>query len=155
MPAAHLAAHPVPGDDAGLSAALLAAGLPVDDLSDPGRLFWRFDVDGRPVGYGGLEPLGAHALLRSLVVLPEARGHGHGRAMTAYLLALAAQGGAERAWLLTTTAAVFFESLGFVRTERRDAPAAVLATRQASTICGSAPLLTRVLGGFRNPHAAA
>ena len=149
MPAAHLAAHPVPGDDAGLSAALLATGLPVDDLADPGRLFWRFDAGGRPVGYGGLEPLEAHALLRSLVALPEARGQGHGRDMAGQLLALAAEGGATRAWLLTDTATAFFESMGFRRADRRDAPAAVLATRQASAICGGAPLLPRALGGPR------
>ena len=73
-----LAGIPVPGDDAGLSAALLAAGLPVDDLAGPGRLFWRFEVEdgpgGSPVFHGGLEPLGRDALLRSLVVLPQARG---------------------------------------------------------------------------------
>lgn len=154
---------PVPGDDAGLSAALRAAGLPVDDLADSGRLFWRFEAGevagglsgGAPLGYGGLEPLGAHALLRSLVVLPHARSRGHGRAIAGQLLRIAAVGGASRAWLLTTTTAAFFESLGFVRANRGEAPAAVLATRQASSICGTAPLLTRALGGPRDPHAAA
>ena len=150
-----LAARPVPGDDAGLRAALLAAGLPVDDLTDPGRLFWRFDADGRSVGYGGLEPLGAHVLLRSAVVLPEARNQGHGRAMAGYLLALAAASGAERAFLLTTTAAAFFEAIGFVRLDRASAPPAILATRRASAVCGSAPLLTRALDGSPGPHAAA
>ena len=157
MPAARLVAVPVAGGDAGLSAALLAAGLPVNDLAEPGRLFWRFAAEdgagGSCVGYGGLEPLGAHALLRSLVALPEARGQGHGRDMAGQLLALAAEGGATRAWLLTDTAAAFFESLGFVRAERRDAPATVLATRQASSICGTAPLLTRALGGPHSVHA--
>ena len=146
-----LVGTPVSGDDAGLRAALLAAGLPVDDLAEPGRLFWRFEAMGQPVGYGGLEPLGAHALLRSLVVRPEARGQGHGQMMAKRLLALAAEGGAQSAWLLTTTAAAFFEALGFTRAERRDAPAAVLATRQASSICGAAPLLTRPVSAT---HAA-
>ena len=37
----------------------------------------------------------------------------------------------------------FFEHLGFVRTDRADAPASILATRQASSICSSAALLSR------------
>lgn len=141
----------VSGDDAGLRIALHTADLPMDDLAEPGRLFLRFDAEDGPVGYGGLEPLGAHMLLRSLAVLPEARGCGHGRAIAEQLLALAADSGAKRVWLLTTTAVAFFEGLGFAQVERCDAPAALLATRQASSICGTAPLLTRALDG---PHAA-
>lgn len=40
-----------------LRASLSQAGLPYDDVSDPGRQFYRFDVDGEMVAYGGLRVL--------------------------------------------------------------------------------------------------
>jgi amino-acid N-acetyltransferase len=46
-------------------------------------------------------------------------------------------------YLLTTTAAGFFEHLGFRRADRASTPEAILGTRQASSICTSAALLKR------------
>lgn len=40
-----------------LRASLRQAGLPYDDVSYPGRQFYRFEVDGKWVAYGGLEGL--------------------------------------------------------------------------------------------------
>jgi len=51
------------------------------------------------------------------------------------------------AYLLTTTAETSFEHEGFVRIERRDAPASILGSKQATTICSTAALLTRTLNG--------
>ena len=80
-----------------------------------------------------------------MVVLPQLRGRGIGHALTAALLASAGAAGARHAYLLTTTAEAFFEREGFARIERDEAPAAILATRQATTICSSAAMLTRPL----------
>src|SRR3546814_2627380 len=55
-----------------LAETLAAAGLPIADLDQPGRSFFRFDADAT-VGFGGLEGEGADRLLRSLVVLPALR----------------------------------------------------------------------------------
>lgn len=71
---AGLQATPISGNAPELRAALEAAGLPVDDLQEPGRVFFGFTVAGRPVAYGGLEVVGDAALVRSIAVLPEARG---------------------------------------------------------------------------------
>jgi arsenate reductase len=55
--------------------------------------------------------------------------------------------GAATAWLLTTTAADFFGSLKFKRRARDEAPAAILATRQATSLCpASAVLMSKSLG---------
>ena len=52
--------------------------------------------------------------------------------------------GGREAWLLTTTAAPFFERAGFNPAERAATPAAILATRQAASLCrSSAALLSR------------
>jgi arsenate reductase len=140
-----LAGREVDGSDAGLRAALEAAALPVDDLSDPGRRFFAYGtLDGTPVGYGGYEPLGDEALLRSLVVPPIHRGSGIGRAILAILQRRCFDDGARRSWVLTIDAAAYFERQGFNRAERQNAPDAVLATRQATSLCpATATLLTR------------
>lgn len=137
--------RPIAGDDPALAAALSQAGLPIDDLTDPGRVFFAYStLSGRLVGYAGLEIFGADAFLRSLVVLPESRGQGFGGAMVARQCRRAFDLGARRAWTLTTTATDWLEKMGFARSERAEAPEAILATRQAASLCpSSAALLTR------------
>jgi arsenate reductase (glutaredoxin) len=125
--------------------ALRAAGLPTEDLIEGGGAFFAFDEDGQAVGFGGLEIYGEHALLRSVVVLPAARGQGFGRKIVEALLSRAYVGGARRIWLLTLTAEQYFMHLGFVRAERTEAPESILATKQATALCITAPLLTRAL----------
>jgi N-acetylglutamate synthase-like GNAT family acetyltransferase len=133
----------VPGSDEALRAALIAAKLPVDDLDAPGRQFYRFAEDGAAIGYGGLEPYGEVALLRSLVVTPQHRGRGKGRAVAEALLARARGLGASEVYLLATDAAPFFMHLGFTPTDRARAPDAIRNTQQATTICSTAALLFR------------
>lgn len=137
--------RPVSADAPELAAALEKADLPTEDLADGGRKFFALDEAGQPVSYGGYELYGEDVLLRSVVVLPEQRGKGYGRAVTEAVLAEATQAGARRAFLLTTTAAGFFAHEGFSPMERRAAPAAILATKQATTICSTAMLFTRPL----------
>lgn len=137
--------RPIAGDDPALVAALSQAGLPIDDLGEPGRTFFAFEtLSGRVIGYAGLEIFGRDAFLRSLVVLPEARDQGFGGAMVARQCRRAFDLGARRAWTLTTSAADWLANKGFTRVERADAPAAILATRQAVSLCpSSATLLMR------------
>lgn len=137
--------HPIAGDDPALAAALAQAGLPIDDLGEPGRVFFAYStLSGRVVGYGGLEIFGVDAFLRSLVVLPEARGQGFSGAIVARQCRRAFDLGARRAWTLTTSASDWLEKKGFARVERDTAPEAILATRQARSLCpASAALLTR------------
>lgn len=136
---------PIDGSDEALIAALRDVELPVDDLREPGRRFFGYaTLAGERVGYGGFERLGQHALIRSMVTSPQARHRGIGSGMLALLLRRAFDEGTRDAWLLTTTAAPFFERAGFKRVERSAAPATILATRQAASLCPStAALLTR------------
>ncbi len=136
---------PASADDPALRATLSAADLPVDDLAEPGRWLHAFSTTGgERVGYGGFECYGQHALLRSIAVLPGARNRGVGGGILALLMRRAFDHGARRAWLLTTSAAGFFEQAGFKPVERAQAPAAILDTRQARSLCpASAVLLGR------------
>ncbi len=144
---ARLTLEVIDGSDAGFQAALVAADLPIDDLLEPGRSFFSLSRGGTRVAFGGFELLGDNALLRSIVVLPAYRGRGIGEMATEALLERARLDGARRAYLLTTTAAPFFEELGFTRIERAEMPEAMLATRQASALCPqSAAVFEKALG---------
>lgn len=133
------------GVPSALVAALTAEKLPIDDLDEPGRRFYAYEtLSGRLVGFAGFELYGEDALLRSLVVLPDMRRHGHGAAVVARLSRRAFDLGARRAWGLTTTVAAWLETRKFHRVARAEAPAAILASRQAQSLCpASAVLLTR------------
>ena len=137
--------RPIVGSDTGLIMALQEAGLPTDDLTEPGRSFFAYaTVTGERVGYGSFERMGRDVLVRSLFVLPHARQRGIGGGILALLLRRAFDEGGRDAWLLTTTAAPFFERGGFKPVDRASAPASVLATRQAASLCpASAALLGR------------
>lgn len=126
----------IAGEDAGLVAALQAEGLPTDDLSEPGRRFYAYrTLSGELVGYVGRELYGADAFLRSLVVLPAQRGKGLGKAIVSRIARRAFDEGARTAWLMTTSAAGYFEAIGFKRVERAEVAKAVLETRQAKGLC--------------------
>lgn len=135
----------IAGNDAGLVAALQAEGLPTDDLDEPGRRFYAYrTLTGEIVGYAGRELYGEAALLRSLVVLSPGRGKGAGKAIVARLARRAFDEGGRTAWLMTTSAAGYFEAMGFKRVERTAVPEAVLGTRQAKDLCpSSAVILSR------------
>lgn len=134
------------GDNDDLRMALAAARLPIDDLTEAGRTFFRFTGGSKTVGFGGLELFDGCALLRSVVVPADQQGRGVGQAITRLLLDKANGADASAVYLLTDTAAPFFEALGFRAIPRDVAPAAILATRQAANLCpASATLMVKDL----------
>jgi N-acetylglutamate synthase-like GNAT family acetyltransferase len=120
----------------GLAAALSKAGLPVDDVREPGLLFWRFETyEDVPVGFGGLELHGSDALLRSLVTLPPLRQVGMGAAIVAALEDEALANKCRAIYLLTTTHDEFFAHLGYEACARGKMPEGIRASRQFTTLC--------------------
>lgn len=120
---------------ADLIAALEAAGLPTDDLHESGRCFFRFENGEGLVGYGGLEQIGPDVLIRSIVVPDGRRGGGHGGAILSWLETEATHQGAAGLYLLTTSAAAFFQRRGYSVALRLAAPPAIAASRQFSRLC--------------------
>ena len=118
-----------------LRAALAGARLPVADLAERDRAFFRFDDDTGLVGFGGLEGHEADRLLRSLLVIADRRGDGLGRAMLAALEASARGLGVARLHLLTNTAAPFFAANGYAAADRAIAPAPIAASREFTALC--------------------
>ncbi|HEY1071310.1 arsenic resistance N-acetyltransferase ArsN2 [Brevundimonas sp.] len=118
-----------------LIASLEAAGLPTDDLHEPGRRFYRFEDDAGLIGYGGLEQVGPDVLIRSMVVIDSRRGEGHGSATLSWLETEAAEQNASGLYLLTTSATAFFQRHGYTALPRSAAPTAMAASRQFSALC--------------------
>lgn len=102
----------------------------------------------------GLELLGQEALLRSLVVEASHRGTGGGRTLVAAAEEHARAEGVRSVYLLTTTAAPFFERLGYSRVDRACAPATIQATREFISLCpATATFMVKLLDPIQ--HAIA
>lgn len=127
-----------------------AAELPTEDLSEVDLShFLGAGTPDRPLGVVGLQLLGEGeaALLRSLAVAVEERGTGCGRALVAAAELYAESLGVRSLYLLTTTAAGFFERLGYQRVGRESAPPAVRRTREFDSLCpASAVFMVKRLG---------
>lgn len=121
---------------------LSAAGLPVADVTID-RLALLAEQDGKLAGFIGLEQFGALGLLRSLLVLPEKRAGGVGRALVAALEKMAADKGIGELWLLTIDADAWFERLGYRAEQREAAPQAIRQTEEFSNLCPGDAVLMR------------
>jgi arsenate reductase len=90
---------------------------------------------GEIVGVAGLETYGTFGLLRSVTVLPGLRRNGTGRALIADRLAAARARGLHGVYLLTTTAADYFQQRGFSPALREKVPADLAASPEFSGAC--------------------
>lgn len=137
----------LPGDYDGLRAALKQAGLPYEDIDQPGREFFRFVTDdGGVLGYGGFQAFGAEGLLRSVVILEAFRGWGFGFQFLKVLESIAKFNGISRLWLLTTTAPDFFAKCGYEAVLRAIVPPSIAATTEFTDLCpDSAVCMTKAI----------
>jgi N-acetylglutamate synthase-like GNAT family acetyltransferase len=118
-----------------LESLLRSNGLPVQDVAEQADIFCAiFDGD-KLVAAGGLEAAGDDCLLRSVAVESSYRGQGLARAITEFLLQQAQSMGRPAVYLLTETAAQYFENLGFHQVSRAQVPATIARTRQFSSLC--------------------
>jgi amino-acid N-acetyltransferase len=118
------------------------AKLPAGDLTERHMEgFFACGAADAPDGVVGVELHGRDALLRSLAVEPAARGRGCGRALVARAERHAGEHGAQRIYLLTTSAADFFARLGYKRVEREQAPAGIRETSEFSVLCPASSVL--------------
>ena len=117
-------------------ALLRSAELPIEDLTDAHlQHFFMASSPDSVVGLVGLELHGRDALLRSLVVDPNARTKGIGCQLVEHAERYARARGVGSIYLLTTTAEKFFAQRGYARVERSTAPDSIRTTREFSSIC--------------------
>jgi amino-acid N-acetyltransferase len=136
-----------PEFEAQIKQLLAACDLPHEDIrSSLLRHFWVAGEIDSLAGVVGLEILGKDALLRSLVVAPQARGNGLGKKLTAKAEQHAQNSQVDTLYLLTLTAADFFKKLGYQVIKREDAPATLQNTTEFQGICPvSATCMTKSL----------
>ena len=120
--------HPAAAHLDYVEALLERNGLPSRDVRARPEQFYYATAEGERVGIGGLEPYGSVGLLRSVAVEAAKRGHGYGSAICEALESKARTNGVETLYLLTTTAAAFFDARGYETVDRADAPAAIRQT---------------------------
>ena len=100
---------------------LTEAALPLDGLNGHDN-FLVLCREVQIIGCAALEPYGRYALLRSVALEPPARRQGLGRRLVREALQQARRDSVAEVILLTTTAAPFFERLGFLPVRREEVP---------------------------------
>lgn len=114
---------------------LKSANLPFEDVGNGMGHFILIRGGEELVGCVGLEICGENALLRSLAVSEKERNHGLGKALVQEILEYASRLNLANIYLLTDTAENFFKKYGFVNANRTEAPDAIRATSEFSSIC--------------------
>jgi N-acetylglutamate synthase-like GNAT family acetyltransferase len=123
---------------------LRASALPLDGAREHLDAFVIARRGALVAGTAGLEIYGEAALVRSVAVAVQERGRGVARALIASLIALAAQRRVSTLYLLTTTAADYFERLGFRALPRDTAPSALQESAEFRGACpASATFMAR------------
>jgi amino-acid N-acetyltransferase len=117
-------------------ALLESAGLPAKDLT-AAHLQHFFYCGSResPSGLVGLELFDDTALLRSLVVPPQARARGLGSMLVEHAEGYARSRGVRALYLLTTTAESFFAKRGYARVARGAVVEAIRSSHEFKELC--------------------
>lgn len=128
--------HPVLGEEDVelLKSFLKQNALPHDDIQLEGNQFFLYLDAGTIVGSGGLEFHGDSCLLRSVAVAKEFRGDGYGKEIVEDLISRASARSSSIS-LLTETAPAYFETFGFKKQLREDAPKEIKASSEFSSVC--------------------
>lgn len=127
-----------------VEALLKSNDLPTSDLSklEPSCFFGCGDEDD-PSGAIGVELIGEHGLLRSLVVSDKVRGQGCGQALVSRLEKFTLERGVKTLYLLTETAEVFFSRLDYVIVDRESVPEEIKLTNEFSSLCPDDAIVMR------------
>jgi amino-acid N-acetyltransferase len=134
-----------PSDLHGILSLLETYELPLAGVEENLPETWLAESRDGVVGCAAIEFFGENAFLRSVAIEPSVRRRGVGRALVERALSDAAAR-AGRAYLLTETAADFFERLGFAELDRSDVPVAVQSSIEFAGACpASARAMSRVL----------
>ena len=144
-------------DLAEISPLLTAAGLDAWHPADgPAEALVARNERAELVGCAIVVSYGDVGLLRSVAVAHDQRGTGLGRSLVEALLARPAVRRLRTVYLLTTTAAGFFERLGFAAVDRAGVDPVIKRTRQYLEECPTTAVVMRIdlptRGNVRQPR---
>lgn len=144
-------------EDLGAIRVLLAVCLlPAQDISTHEITFFVAESERGIIGVCGIDPCGdGEALIRSLGVMPGYRKQSIGRRLLQRACSHAYEHDIGRLYLLTENAVDYFTQQGFVRLDRKTAPADLRAKRLFSSLCpASASVMVRRLDTHGTANAA-
>jgi RNA polymerase sigma-70 factor, ECF subfamily len=132
-----------PEDAADIRALLETHHLPTADLESHLHTAVVARRAGMIVGSAALEIYREGALLRSVAVAPDLKGHGVGQRLTEAMIELGKSLGSPSLYLLTTTAQTYFPSFGFQEIDRTIVPDSVQASVEFTSACPSTAIIMR------------
>jgi amino-acid N-acetyltransferase len=129
----------------GIKSLLVELNLPTAGVDDHWKTFLIARDGEAMVGCGGAEAYQVVALIRSIAVKPEYRGHGIGRRLVRQLLDRLASRGLREFYLLTTTAEAYFKKRGFKTIDRDEVHPQLLSSRELQDACPSTATCMRLV----------
>ena len=121
-------------------------GLPLTGLLTSTKCFEFRDDQSTVVGFAGLQQVGVHALLRSLVVFPARQKAGFGSAIVTWTMSFASSNRISRLFALTTNSQPFFRKYGFQTIDRATVPQSFRGLSEfCESCCSSAYVMKRDL----------
>lgn len=111
--------------------------LPTSDLTNGQRVFFVALLNKKTIGCVAIETYGDAGLLRSLAVNNDFRGRGIGQKLVAEVEAWGSNNGLQSLYLLTTTASIFFQKIGWSKTVRSSVPSIISLSSEFTSICPS------------------
>lgn len=109
--------------------------LPTTDLSAQLDNFFVATDNNKVIGAIGLEKYNDCGLLRSMVVIKAYRNQYIAASLVREIETLAKDSGIICMYLLTETAAAYFENKGYEKISRLDAPETIKASSEFSSVC--------------------
>ncbi|MDH4037471.1 MAG: arsenic resistance N-acetyltransferase ArsN2 [Candidatus Krumholzibacteria bacterium] len=143
LPISHKVAPATEGDLPELRELLASAGLSADGLDDFLATTLISRSRGKIIGCAALEIYAASALLRSVAVDAGWQARGLGAELVEKAMRLAQSRQVNEMFLLTTTAAEYFERHGFARCAREEAPQAMQRSLEFTALCPASAVCMR------------
>lgn len=124
---------------------LTASDLPTAGVDEHWKTFVVARDGEKIVACGGAEAYQFAALIRSVAVTPDYRGHGLGRRIVRQLLDRLASRGLREFYLLTTTAEEYFKKRGFKTIDRDEVHPQLLASKEFQGACPTSAVCMRLV----------
>lgn len=125
-------------DFSALQALLKQANLPTNDLNNTRHIFIGAFENDILIGSAGLEINGHYGLIRSVVSTRKKLGTG--KLLVQKIEKLASENEIKDLFLLTESAANFFEKLGYTISDRQKVPNELLVNPQFTQLCPSSAI---------------
>lgn len=114
---------------------LESCGLTTSDLTASSTVVFGIRDAGQLIATAGIDATGSTALLRSVATSPTHRGKKLAKQLVSHAELFAKECGATSIALLTTSAESFFADLGYVHTQRENAPLCIQHSTQFKSLC--------------------